>query len=384
LVSKSIGRGMRILSPQMSVRAHGFMGGGVYDAHLLRAMADLGASIDIPLMHDLEYEPHSGWRVFKVPIRRQFKLGWVLTNAVFFACGLWLKLRGRGYDFVRMHSPYHSGVACVALARLFGVPIFANVHHVESMPGWRLRLERWALQRASLVFALSEFAKAQIARAFGLDDARIRIVPAGLNPLKVPGDWRSVLSGMGLDLEGKRVLSFVGALDPRKNVEFLFDVITYLPDDVVLLVVGGDPTHMRGRLERLKRLLAEKRLGGRVHLLGMVTAEQKGAVLARTDVFVFPSLLEGFGMAVVEAMSLGVPCVVSNRASLPELVQDGENGFVVDPEDPRAFAGKIMQVLDDPALRARMGEKARASAKMYSWENTAYRQLSVLKEMLER
>ena len=370
------------MSPQMSVRARGFMGGGVYDAQVLRAMADLGASVDIPLMMDLEYEPHENWRVYEVPIRRQFKLGGLLTNSVFFGVGAWLKLKGRRYDFVRVHSPYHTGVACVLLARLFSAPLFVQMHHVDPVPRWRLALERWVLARACCVFAVSEFSKRQIVETYGVDDSKVHITPPGLNPVDVPDDWRDVLSRMGLDLRGKKVLSFVGVLDPRKNVEFLFDVMERLPDDVVLLIAGGDPSHMKGRLERLKAECARRRLDERVRFLGTVTGAQKGAVLAGTDVFVFPSLLEGFGMAVVEAMSVGVPCVVSDRASLPEIVEDGVNGFLANPEDASDFASKIVRLLENSELRRKFSEAGRATAAKYSWRNTAYRQLRVLREML--
>jgi glycosyltransferase involved in cell wall biosynthesis len=89
-------------------------------------------------------------------------------------------------------------------------------------------------------------------------------------------------------------------------------------------------------------------------------------------------------MAVVEAMSAGVPCVVSNRASLPEIVQDGVCGFLADPSDPKDFANKIKKILDDSELKARMSESAKSIAKKYSWRSTAHGQLEILKKFLGR
>lgn len=367
----------------MSINLKSVMGGGVYDAQILRAMADLGASIDIPLMNDLEYEPHANWRVYKIPIRRQFKLGFVLTNFLFLAVGLWLKLKGKKYDFIRIHSPYHTGLSCVILSKIFKAPIFVQTHHIDPMSRWRIALERWVLKRADIVFAVSNFARSQLLETFKLEESRIFLTSEGLNEIDIPKNWRDVIAQMGLDLEGKKVLTFIGTLSPRKNVELLFDVLNFLSDDVVLVVVGGDPPDKKGRMKELKALSNKKGCERRVLFVGTVTGEKKGAILARTDVFVFPSLLEGFGLAVVEAMSVGIPCVVSNRASLPEIVQDGVCGFLADPYDPKDFAEKIKRILENPALRATMGESAKKIAKRYSWQSTARGQLEVLRKFLE-
>jgi len=368
----------------MSVRRAGFMGGGVYDANVMRAMADLGASIDIPLMHDLEYEPHENWHVYKIPIRRQFKLGWLLTNSIFLAAGFWLKLKGEKYDFIRVHSPYHTGLAGIVLSKIFKAPIFVQTHHVDPLPKWRLALERWVLKRADMVFSVSNFAKSQLLETFAIDESKVFLTSEGLNPVDVPEDPKDFLLRVGIDIKEKKVLSFIGVLDPRKNVEFLLDVMKLMPEDVILIIVGGDPPHMKGRLRKLMLLCSARRLDKRVFFTGRATGEQKGAVLAGTDVFVFPSLLEGFGLAVVEAMSVGIPCVVSNRASLPEIVQDGVSGFLADPTDAKDFADKIRRILDARDLGARMSEAAKEVAKKYSWQNTAYRQLETLKDFLGR
>lgn len=368
----------------MSVNLRGFMGGGVYDSQVLRAMADLGAIIDIPLMSDFEYEPHANWRIYKIPIRRQFKLGFLLTNFLFLIAGLWLKLKGEKYNFIRVHSPYHTGLACLALSKIFNAPFFVQTHHIDPLPKWRIALEGWILKRAALIFAVSNFARSQLLETFKLDESKIFLTSEGLNTIDVPSDWQDVISKMGLELGDKKVLTFVGTLSPRKNVELLFDVLKLLPDDIVLIVIGGDPPNMRGRIKELKALSEKKGCSHRVYFLGSTTGVKKGAILARTDVFVFPSLLEGFGMAVVEAMSLGIPCVVSNRASLPEIIQDGVCGFLADPDNPKDFAEKIKMILDNPELRARMSESAREVAKKYSWRDTARGQLEILKNVLEK
>jgi glycosyltransferase involved in cell wall biosynthesis len=117
-----------------------------------------------------------------------------------------------------------------------------------------------------------------------------------------------------------------------------------------LLIAGGGPL-----LDPLRRRAAAAGLGDRVAFTGYVPEADKAAHFNLADVFAFPSALEGFGLAVGEAMSSGLSVVASDRGSIPELLVDGEGGFLCDPARPAGFTEALVRLLRDPALRAKQG-----------------------------
>jgi glycosyltransferase involved in cell wall biosynthesis len=132
------------------------------------------------------------------------------------------------------------------------------------------------------------------------------------------------------------------------------EALSFLPDDVVLVVLGEGPER-----ELLEELAREHAVGPRVILPGRVP--DVAAWLRRASVYVQPARWEGFGLAVLEAMVCGLPVVATNVSSLPELVVDGETGLLVPPDDPAALARGIERALSDPALGPAGLERARRS-----------------------
>ena len=155
-------------------------------------------------------------------------------------------------------------------------------------------------------------------------------------------------------LRNRQIVLFFGGLKPRKNLETMLDVWTAVAPshpDARLVVAGGGALlgDLRRRAERLG-------VSASVVFTGYVPEADKADYFNLADVFFFPSAMEGFGLAVGEAMSSGLPVVVSNRGSIPELVVDGEGGFVSDPADPARFAERLRLLLGDAALRRKLGQ----------------------------
>ena len=162
-----------------------------------------------------------------------------------------------------------------------------------------------------------------------------------------------------LRLEGKRVLAFTGRLVPHKGVDVILRALRELPDDVVLLVIGFGP--------RLRSLVGQARRIGvvdRVRFLSTVTDDDLPRYLSLAEVFVFPSQnrLEGFGLAVAEAMSAGLPVVIADVPGVREVIEDGQEGLLAEPLIASDLAAKIRRILDDPALRRSMAAAARHRA----------------------
>jgi glycosyltransferase involved in cell wall biosynthesis len=162
-----------------------------------------------------------------------------------------------------------------------------------------------------------------------------------------------------LGLGGKRVIAFAGRLVPHKGVDVILRVLPDLPADVALLVVGRGP-----RLTSLRSLARRLGVEDRVRFLPSVSDEALPAHLAVADLFVFPSQnrLEGFGLAVAEAMAMGLPVVIADMPGVREVIEPGREGLLVEPMIRGDLVAKLRELLDDPERRRRMGRAARQRA----------------------
>jgi phosphatidylinositol alpha-1,6-mannosyltransferase len=136
-------------------------------------------------------------------------------------------------------------------------------------------------------------------------------------------------------------------------IKALPEVMKAVPDVFYVVVGEGD---LQPRLEELAR---ENAVRDRVIFAGAARLEQLKAYYSRADVYVMPSLQEGFGIVFLEAMAFGKPVIASEHGGAPEIVQDGVTGFLVKPGDLEALTAHLIQLLQDPALRARMGAAGR-------------------------
>jgi len=166
----------------------------------------------------------------------------------------------------------------------------------------------------------------------------------------------------------ERYILFLGAMEPRKNLATLLEAYRQLPEELrreyPLIVAGASGWKNRKLRAELER---EKARG--VRSLGYVPPQALPLVYGGASVFVFPSLYEGFGMPLLEAMAAGAPVVTSNVSAMPEVV--GDTGLIVDPKSPAELAAAIERVLADRDLRAALSEKGRQRAREFTWEKTA-------------
>lgn len=230
-------------------------------------------------------------------------------------------------------------------------------------------------ERADLVLCSSE-ATLSDCEVEGFDPERLRLVPLGVDQSKATAeDVDEVRQRYGLD--GRYVL-FVGTLEPRKNLPGLVRAFGHLMaehryHDVRLVLAGPD-----GWGEEIEGLLAP--LGDTVQKLGFVPEADLRALYAGAEVFCYPSLLEGFGLPVLEAMVQGTPVVTSAGTATEELVRQG-GGIAVSPRDYRAIAEALAEVLDDSEHARAMGATGAAVAADYTWQHTAELCVSAYREL---
>jgi phosphatidyl-myo-inositol dimannoside synthase len=343
---------MRICTPHCGVAPETTSGGETYEREILTRLGRAGVSIEIILARG---KPHPtdvpNWTVHRFAIERGLR--WYV--APFVVPPAIRRVHERvGFDLLRVHSLRYIGPAALRARRRLrlDMPVVAHHHHLDPS---RLNplIEKRVIDAVDAVVVGSEFSRQQLRETLGVRIDHVAVVPYGVDTKFAPRPARMDLAERW-GLSGRQVVLFFGGLKPRKNLETMLDVWTAVAPahpDARLVVAGGGALlgDLRRRAERLG-------LAQSVVFTGYVPEAEKADYFNLADVFFFPSAMEGFGLAVGEAMSSGLPVVVSNRGSIPELVVDGEGGFVSDPADPPRFAERLRLLLGDAALRRKLGQ----------------------------
>lgn len=247
------------------------------------------------------------------------------------------------------------------------VPVVVQIHDVNAIEGHSSRAHRLyrrlavprAAALADAVVTVSEFSKGEIISHLGIDPDRVHVVYNGIDEYFLEsGD------GEPLDLPDSYVL-YVGAMNPRKNVERLVEAFNRLeggPDIPEKLVLIGPERKAIFKAMDLEDSAA-------IVTPGYVTREELKFAYTHADLFVFPSLYEGFGMPPLEAMACGTPVVAGDAAALPEVL--GDAAEFVDPHDVEDIARGIERVLDDQELASELVRRGFDQVSRYEWSNTA-------------
>jgi len=283
-----------------------------------------------------------------------------VRNAIDLAAGIRLRtiLKRERYDVVHFHTsrahamaPFARGFAraLVVTRRMDYRPnrVFAPYLYNRAVDG---------------VLAISGAVADSLAAA-GVDRERVTVVRSGVDRdrFRPPTPEERVQARIALGISyGEFVISAVGALEPRKGHRYLIEAIAQMaltPSSVKLKCFIAGHGSIRAELERE---IAELRCAGRVKLLGRIDDPRE--LLWASDIFAMPSLKEGLGIAVLEAMASAVPVVASGVGGLREVVEDERAGIIVPPAHPERIASAIGRLADSPALRSQMGAAARVRA----------------------
>jgi glycosyltransferase involved in cell wall biosynthesis len=239
---------------------------------------------------------------------------------------------------------------------------------------------KYAIPAADAVLAISEETRRDVLeKCPGVDPAKITVTHLGFNrevfrPVTDPGRIKEVRAKHGL--EGRYLINTSSLLWYRKNlvrlVEAFARVKKSLRDPLLKLVITGK----RGESYREIVETAE-RLGVREDLIltGYIPLEDMPVLLSDAEALVFPSLDEGFGLPLIEAMACGCPVISSNRSAIPEVT--GEAALLVEPENTDAIAGCMEKILTDPSEKERLRALGMVRSAQFSWEQTAQKTLAV-------
>jgi len=338
---------------------------GVYTRALLEELARRGSFDIVTMAH--RAPKHDGWM-------REHGIAFEAQPAPYGV--LWQQLRlprrlARG-DVDVFWSPLQT------LPLLGDTPAVVTVHDLTTLllpETHRLKVQLTqvpllgrSLARARRILAVSEATAADVRRFYPEAADRLRVVLGGVSPRFRPANAEQVAATRAdLGCPDGYVL-YVGTLEPRKNVDLLLDAWLALREEhgdvPPLVLVGGYGWKSRGLYARLEALAGEG-----VRLLGWLADDEHLRVLQAARCFVYPSLYEGFGLPAAEALACGVPTIVADTSSLPEVV--GGAALLVDPHDPGDLTEAMRRVLQEPGLAADLAARGPRQAARFSWERSA-------------
>jgi glycosyltransferase involved in cell wall biosynthesis len=234
-------------------------------------------------------------------------------------------------------------------------------------------------RRADRVVTISEAAREDIAATIGIERAKIDVTHLGVDTAGRPQPVADGELRQRLGLSDAPLILSVGAKRPHKNLLRLIEALPRIASkpDPVLVLAGLATPHE----EELRAAAGRLGVGPRVRFLDFVEEPELEGLFASAACFVLPSLQEGFGLPVLEAMSRGVPVACSNTSSLPEVA--GDAALTFDPEDVDAIAHAVERLLDDAQLRARLTAAGREQAARFTWRATAEATLASYERALE-
>ena len=275
-----------------------------------------------------------------------------------------------------------------ALSLLFRkCPIIITVHDIAylrlpnllntSRKVYKKNILQISIRKAKIIIADSYATKEDIIEYFGIREEKIRVIHLGVEsrfrPINNVEDFR-----LKNNLPSKMILN-VGTLEPRKNVVSLIKAFRKLREmgfeDVKLVIAGN-----KGWLyQEIFKEVGQSGLKQEILFLGVVRDKDLPLLYNCADIFVYPSLYEGFGLPPLEAMACGVPVITSNTSSLPEVI--GDAGIMVDPTDINSLCESMYILLKDKELWNRMRNMGLERSKLFSWDNTAEKILKVYDEV---
>ncbi|MCD6518786.1 MAG: glycosyltransferase family 4 protein [Anaerolineae bacterium] len=352
---------------------------GVYTRRLTQGLRALG--VELVEVHPQAWEwPASSWRI----LGRQFSLR---TLGIYLS--RWLKypllLRNLEADVFHIldnsygHLAFFLDPRRTVVTSHGGTPLSWRKWSREGPAIWQFDWAFKGMLRAARILCVSEYAKRELlAEAPGYPPHRVLVVYHGIEPIFQPlpqeerAQWRKHLLSSG----GSWLLLHVGHNAARKNVEVLYRVVALLRAKGVavhLLRVGGLPT------PEMESLIKELGIGKWVTHVGHVENTELPAYYSAADVFLFPSLYEGFGIPLIEAMACGAPVVCSDMPLFHEVC--GEAALFADPLSPEAIAEAVRGVLEKAALREALRRRGLERAKLFNWQETARQTLAVYRQV---
>ena len=333
-------------------------------------------------------EIEDGINIYRVPVlnRKSRDTATFLSWLSFFPMSLWkgIKLvKQNRYNVINAHFAIPSGLIGIILSKLFNIPNILSIHggdiydpskkHSPHKHYFLRKIISYVMNKSDKIVAQSNDTKKRALQYYKVKK-EIEIIPLGL----IKHSFNKVdRKNLALSDEDFLIIS-IGRLIKRKGLQYLFYAIQKLGNKrLKLLIMGEGPEK-----ESLKMLSQKLGLEGQVKFLGFVSEEKKYQYLSVSDLFVLPSLHEGFGIVFLEAMHCGLPIITTDTGGQTDFLKDGENGFLVPVGDVDSLAEKINLLYNDSGLRRKISDTNRKDVKNFYSETMAGKYENIFNQTL--
>ena len=282
-------------------------------------------------------------------------------------------------NFSIYHETAFTPAKLTALPTVFSVYDLSLRRYRETHPRERVMLFEYFIKMrlgyANHILTSSEFVRQEVIDEFCLPASMVTAIPLAPDPLFSPSA-DSLVERVKLKYHLPRsYLLFVSSLEPRKNIDLLIEAMTIAHTDIPLVLVGWQGWGEKRWLEKIDR----HNLNNRIYILGHVPDHDLKAIYTGAQALVYPSLYEGFGLPILEAMACRCPVICSDAASMPEVA--GDAAILIDPAKGDQLALAIETIVHDRQTREELVRKGSAQAAEFSWDHTARQTLELFKRV---
>ncbi|WP_419956127.1 glycosyltransferase family 4 protein [Neobacillus niacini] len=289
------------------------------------------------------------------------------------------------FDIVHAHD-WLVGTAGITLKEVLSIPLLSTIHATEhgrnngiytEMQRFIHEKELQLMTESDQVIVCSNYMREDLLANFHLSDKKITIIPNGIEPCNSKVDSNKIYPF----IKNKRYIFSVGRIVKEKGFETLIEAAQAAKEqgqEIYFVIAGKGPM-----LERYRKMVTEKQLDHYVAFIGYVTDEERNALLMNSEIAVFPSLYEPFGIVALEAMILGKPTIVSETGGLKGIVMDRQTGLLMVPGDAESLLKNIEFLLQNPQIAEEIGLKGMKIVKsLYGWKRIASQTVNVMEDTL--
>lgn len=359
------------------------VGAGNYTIQLIRALASMESDLDLVV-----FAPSHGQGLVDVPEHDRFH--WILTpdlkpaqRLVWEQTGFPRLIRQESIDLLHsLHYTRPLSLSCASVVTFHDMTffLFPKLHTLSKRLFFPAAI-RHSARTADAIIAVSESTRQDAIRLLNLDPAFIHTVPLGVNInfRPYPGSPNLATTQQRYQLPDHFIL-YVGMLEPRKNLPLLLRAYRRVLDQgqAPPLVLAG---RMGWGVDAIHSIISDLDLAKQIYFPGYIPPEDLPFVYNLADLFVYPSLYEGFGLPPLEALACGTPVITSAVSSMPANM--GDAAILVPPSDELALSAAIRKVLTSTDLRQKLAVKGPLQAAKFKWETTAHQTLEIYQQVLQ-
>lgn len=370
---------MRICSPQLGISPRSILGGEIYDREILIGFARWAHKVEVLLPFGKQSPQHRNLYI------TQMMYPFVYPPHLFNFCVLpylFAIYRKRPFDILRIHSPTFLGLAAMLFKkRVPQVPVVGVYHWLGEGGTLSNYLDPYLLKFFDAIICDSHFVRKQIIRLYPYTDKKIYTIHNGVDPLlHVTSKSNLFLSRYGIK-SNKVVLLFMGLFTKRKNPLFLIELmrtLVFLNQNCILFLCG------KGELEgEIRNKIREYSLQKYIFIVSPLFGNDKNVLLNSADIFVHPSLKEGFSLSVIEAMAVGLPVVITDGFSAHEAIKNGITGYCCNTKSD--WIENLVKLIENRHLRKKMSAASIVHVqKNFTWEIAVKKHIRIYKNIIER